>query len=132
MYSRPRTDRATEIWLEVFSYSRDHGILIGQAEAAQKVASLYNQTKKPEDALKYYAIAVDLLRKLNSDAALHEVEVYEAIVLVNAQRGKDALPLLDRLPHTPRPTVIGSVSSLLSFSSGRFINRVTFSTPEQH
>jgi CHAT domain-containing protein len=92
-----RIDRATEIWLETLSYSRDHSILIGQAEAAQKAANLYNQAKKPNDALKYFAIAADLLRKLNNEAALHEVEVSEAILLVNAERGKDALPLLDRI-----------------------------------
>lgn len=92
-----RTDRATEIWLETLSYSRDHSILIGQAEAAQKAANLYNQAKKPDDALKYYAIAADVLRKLNNEASLHEVEVSEAILLVNAERGKEALPLLDRI-----------------------------------
>ena len=59
-----------EVWKEVYSYSRDHDVLAGAAEAAQKVADLDNQLKNTDDALKYYAIAIDLFRRLQNETNL--------------------------------------------------------------
>jgi len=88
-----RKDREAEIWLEAFSYCEDHRILLGQAEAAQKAANLYNQAKKPEDALKYYAIATDLYLKLQNDPQLAQIHVSQSLLLIQMGRGREALPL---------------------------------------
>ena len=82
-----------EVWQEVYSYSHDHGIVIGEAEAAQKIANLNDQLGKKNEALKFYAIAVDLYRKLQNEPLLAQVEVSQSLLLIHASRGKEALPL---------------------------------------
>ena len=86
-------DRELEIWLEAYSYSRDNGIPAGEAEAAQKVGNLDEQLKKTDDALKYYAIAADLYRKLQNEPLLAQVQVSQALLLIRIGRGTEALPL---------------------------------------
>jgi CHAT domain-containing protein len=90
-------DKELEVWLEAYSYSHDRGIPAGEAETAQKVAILSNQLKKTDDALKYFAIAADRFRQLQNESQLEEIQVAEALLLVNANRAKEALPLLDEI-----------------------------------
>ena len=90
-------DKELEVWLEAYSYSHDRGIPAGEAETAQKVAILSNQLKKTDDALKYFAIAADGYRQLQNESQLKEIQVAEALLLVNAGRAKEALPLLDQI-----------------------------------
>jgi CHAT domain-containing protein len=85
-------EKELEIWQEAYSYSGDHGIVLGEAQAAQKIASLDNQLKKTDDALKYYAIAADSYRKLQNDPLLAQVELSQALLLIQVGRGKEAIP----------------------------------------
>jgi CHAT domain-containing protein/uncharacterized protein HemY len=92
-----QTDKELEIWLQAYSYSHDKDIPAGEAESAQKVAILSNQLKKTGDALKYFAIAADRFRQLQNESQLEEIQVAEALLLVNTGRAKEALPLLDQI-----------------------------------
>ncbi len=87
-------EKELDTWLATFSYSRDHGVVAGEAEAAEKVANLNNQFKKSEEALKYYGIAADLFRQLQNEASLNQVEVSQSLLLVQIGRGKEALPII--------------------------------------
>lgn len=87
-------EKALEVWKEVYSYSRDHDVLAGAAEAAQKVADLDNQLKNTDDALKYYAVAIDLFRRLQNETNLIQVEVAQSLLLEQVGRGREALPLI--------------------------------------
>ncbi len=86
-------DKEAEIWQESYAFSRDHNFLAGEAEASQKVANLDNQIKKSEDALKYYAIAAELYRKLQNEPLLAQVQVSQSLLLIQIGRGNEALPL---------------------------------------
>jgi CHAT domain-containing protein/Tfp pilus assembly protein PilF len=82
-----------ETWQEVYDYSRGNNFLVGEGEAAHKVADLDNQLKKNDDALKYYAIAADLYRTIQNEPLLAQVEVSESLLLIQVGRGKEALLL---------------------------------------
>ena len=86
-------DKESEVWHEVFNFSSDQNFLAGEAEAAQKIADLDNQLKDTDDALKYYGIAADLYRKLQNEPFLTQVEVSQSLMLIHANRGKEALAL---------------------------------------
>jgi len=88
-----KRDKELETWQETYDYSRDHNFLAGEGEAAQKVANLDSQLKKNDDALKYYAIAADLYRKIQNEPLLAQVEVSESLLLIQVGRGKEALLL---------------------------------------
>jgi len=86
-------ERELEIWQEAYSFSHDHGIVFGEAEAAQKAADLNNQLKKTDDALKYYAVAAELYHKLQNEPLLAQVQVSLSLLLIQVGRGKEAIPL---------------------------------------
>jgi CHAT domain-containing protein/tetratricopeptide (TPR) repeat protein len=86
-------DRELEIWQEIYEYSRDHTVLAGEAEAAQKVANLDLQLKRTDDALTHYEIAADLYRKLGNEPLLAQVELSQSVLLTQTGRGKEAIPL---------------------------------------
>jgi CHAT domain-containing protein len=90
-------DRELEIWQEIYEYSRDHSVLAGEAEAAQKVGNLDLQFKKTDDALTYYEIAADLYRKLGNEPLLAQVELSQSVLLTQTGRGKEAIPLEQEL-----------------------------------
>lgn len=86
-------EKELEIWQEAYSFSHDHGIVFGEAESAQKTADLNNQLKKPDDALKYYAIAAELYHKLQNEPLLAQVQISQSLLLIKVGRGKEAIPL---------------------------------------
>jgi len=83
-----------QIWDELFSTSLKLGLLAAEAEAKQKVADLENQLKKTDEALKNYALAAELYKKLGNEALLSQVQVSESLLLVNSGHGKEAVPLV--------------------------------------
>ena len=87
-------EKELETWQEVYDYSHSHSVLAGEAESAQKAGNLDNELKQTDDALKYYAIAVELYRKLQNESSLNQVEISESLLLVQLGRGKEALPLV--------------------------------------
>jgi tetratricopeptide (TPR) repeat protein len=86
-------EKELEIWKEAYSFSHDHSIVFGEAEAAQKAANLDDQLKKTDEALKYYAIAADLYRKLQNEPLLAQVQVSQSLLLIRIGRGTEAVPL---------------------------------------
>jgi CHAT domain-containing protein len=86
-------ERELEIWQEIYEYSRDHSVIAGEAEAAQKVANLDLQLKKTDDALTHYEIAADLYRKLENEPLLAQVELSQSVLLTQTGRSKEAIPL---------------------------------------
>jgi tetratricopeptide (TPR) repeat protein len=82
-----------EIWRELFSTSHDVGLLAGEAEAEQKIAGLEVQLERTDDALKDYAAAADLYRKLQNESLLAQVEVSQALLLIKIGRGQEAAAL---------------------------------------
>jgi tetratricopeptide (TPR) repeat protein len=90
-------EREVGVWQEVFSTSQELGFAAGEAEAKEKAANLESQLKKTDEALKDYALAADLYRKLGNEAFLDRAEVSESILLVNAGRGSEAVPLVEEI-----------------------------------
>jgi tetratricopeptide (TPR) repeat protein len=90
-------EREVGVWQEVFSTSQELGFAAGEAEAKEKAANLESQLKKTGEALKDYALAADLYRKLGNEAFLDRAEVSESILLVNAGRGSEAVPLVEEI-----------------------------------
>lgn len=88
-----QTEKELEIWKESYSYSSEHNVVIGEAEAAQKVADLANRLKETDDALKYYAIAANYYRQFQNEPSLAQVQVSESLLLIKIGRGKEAIPL---------------------------------------
>src|SRR5438128_5074908 len=70
-------EKEIEVWREMLSISHDLGLVPGEAEAEQKIADLEGKLKKTDDAVKDYAIAADLFRKLGKEALLNQVEIEE-------------------------------------------------------
>jgi tetratricopeptide (TPR) repeat protein len=90
-------ERQIDVWREVFSTSQTMAFLAGEAEAKEKAANLENQLKRTDAALKDYALAGDLYRKLNNEAFLTRVQIPEAILLINAGRGSEAIPIVEQI-----------------------------------
>jgi len=88
-------EKELEAWQEVYSYSCEHSILAGEAEAAQKIANLSNELKRTDDAVKYYGLAINLYRNLRNESLLEQAEVPQTLLLVQLGRGREALPLVD-------------------------------------
>ena len=86
-------EKELEIRQEIYDYDRNHSVLAAEADAAFEVANLDNQLNKTDDALKYYAVAADLYRKLQNEPQLAQVEVSQSLLLIHASRGKEALLL---------------------------------------
>ena len=86
-------EKEIEVWKEAYTYTRKYNILVGEAEAAQKVAALSNQLKKTDDALNYYKIAEDRLRSIGNQSSLMQIEVARSLLLLQLGRGKETLPL---------------------------------------
>ena len=85
------------VWEEMFSTSQGLGLTAGEAEAKEKAANLESQLKKTDDALKDYALAADLYRKLGNEAFVDRVEISESALLVNVGRGSEAVPLVEEI-----------------------------------
>jgi tetratricopeptide (TPR) repeat protein len=85
------------VWRELFSLSEKQKTIAAQAEARQKIADLENQLKHPEEALKNYEAAAILYKRLGNQALLSQVQLEQAVLLVNLGRGKEAIPILQEL-----------------------------------
>jgi tetratricopeptide (TPR) repeat protein len=90
-------EKEVEIWAEVFSTSQVLGLLAGQAEAKEKAANLESQLKRNEAALKDYALAVELYRKLGSETLVNRAEISESVLLVNLGRGREAISVVEEI-----------------------------------
>jgi len=90
-------EREIGVWHEVFSTSQGLGFPAGEAEAEEKAANLESRLKKTDEALKDYALAADLYRKLGNEAFLNRVQISESVLLVNIGRGSEAVPLVEEI-----------------------------------
>ena len=88
-----QSEKELDLWKEIYSFSHDHGVIVGEAEAAQKSADLENKLKKTDDALKHYAIAAELYRKLENEPLLAQAQVSQSSLLIQVGRSNEALPL---------------------------------------
>jgi tetratricopeptide (TPR) repeat protein len=92
-----QTEKEIDTWRRIFSISEGLGLLDGEAEAKQKTADLENRLKRTEDAVIDYKSAADLYRKLQNKVALDQVDVAEAVLLVQLNRGKEAVPIVGEI-----------------------------------
>jgi CHAT domain-containing protein len=90
-------EKEIAVWQEVFSTSQTLGFVAGQAEGKEKIADLESQLKKTEEAIKDYIAAADLYKKVGDEAKLDQVQVSAAILMVNAGRGEEAIPLIHEI-----------------------------------
>lgn len=88
-------EREIPIWDEIFSISHELGLLAGEAESKQKVASIKAQLKRTDEAAKDYELAAELYRKVGNEVQLNQVEISESLLLVNSGRGNEAVPLVE-------------------------------------
>ncbi|MGC2357163.1 MAG: tetratricopeptide repeat protein, partial [Candidatus Acidiferrum sp.] len=95
-------ERQISVWEEIFSTSQGLGLTAGEAEAKEKAANLESQLKKTDEALKDYALAADLYRKLGNEVFLDRVEISESVLLVNVGRGNEAVPLVEEIASYAR------------------------------
>jgi CHAT domain-containing protein/tetratricopeptide (TPR) repeat protein len=92
-----KKEKEIEVWRELFSMSRDHELLAGEAEAEQRIGDLENQLKKSGDALQDYTLAISLYRSLHNDSLLDQVEISKSLLLIQLGRGMEAVPLEDEI-----------------------------------
>jgi CHAT domain-containing protein/tetratricopeptide (TPR) repeat protein len=92
-------DKEIEIWQELYAVSQEQGFLAGEAEAKQKLADLENALKRTDEALRDYAEAADLYRKLQNDSSFDQVVFAESLLLLNSGRGKEAIPLVEEVAN---------------------------------
>jgi CHAT domain-containing protein/tetratricopeptide (TPR) repeat protein len=84
---------ALPVWSELYSFSDSIGLVVTKAESAKKMADLNAQLKRTSEALRLYAVAVPLLRELKNEPMLLQALIAETLLLVQAGRGAEALPL---------------------------------------
>src|SRR5208283_4445893 len=89
-----KPEKQIEVWRELLSISQDLGLLAGEAEAEQKIANLESKLKKTEDAVKDYALSAGFYQSSQNESQLDQVEIDEAVLLVQLGREKEALPLV--------------------------------------
>ena len=92
-----QTEKEIETWQQVFSISESVGLFQGEAEAKQKAADLENRLKKTEEAVTDYRDAAELYEKLQNKFALNQVEIPEALLLVQLGRSKEAVPIVEEI-----------------------------------
>jgi CHAT domain-containing protein/tetratricopeptide (TPR) repeat protein len=81
-----------KVWHEMYSSSQTLNFVAVEAESAHKIADLNNQSKTFDEALKYYAIASELYKKLDNAQLVEQVELSQVLLLVQLGRGKEAIP----------------------------------------
>jgi CHAT domain-containing protein len=86
-----------KVWQEMYLSSRDLNFVAVEGESAQKIADLNNQLKNFDEALKYYAFASELYEKLENAQLLEQVELSQVLLLVQLGRGKEAIPLAEKI-----------------------------------
>jgi CHAT domain-containing protein len=92
-----KSDKEIELWHRVFAVSAQAGLLDGEAEGKQKAADLENQLKRPESAVDDYRSAADLFRRIQNSTALNQVEIAEALLLVQLGRSNEAVPIIEEI-----------------------------------
>ena len=106
-------ERELETWQEIYEYSRDHNVLAGEAEAAQKVANLDLQLKKTDDALTHYRIAADLYRKLENEALARASRAFPICLAHTNRSRKGGNSARTRPCILTRTTTVYAVPNLL-------------------
>jgi CHAT domain-containing protein/uncharacterized protein HemY len=91
-----------QIWQEVYAVSLEPGFLAGEAEAKHKIADLENGLRKTDDALRDYAEAADLYKKMQNESSFFQVEFSASLLLLNLERGKEAIPLVEEVANHAR------------------------------
>jgi len=86
-----QVEKGLDVWKEAYLYCEKLKILVGEAEAAQKIADLSKELHKTEDALEYYSLAEDRLRTLGNENTLMQVEVSHSLLLLQLGRGKESV-----------------------------------------
>ena len=104
-------EKEIEVWREFLSISRELGLLAGEAEAEQKIAELESKLNKTDEAVKDYALAAGFYRSLQNESQLNQVEIAQALLLVQLNRPKEAVPL---------------VTEILSYAKGHDLRALEF------
>jgi CHAT domain-containing protein len=90
-------EKEIEVWRELLSISHGVGFLGGEAEAEQKIAELESKLKKTDDAVRDYALAAGFYRSLQNESQLNQVQIAQAVLLVQLNRPKEAVPLIEEI-----------------------------------
>lgn len=89
-----RPEEEIKVWREMLSISHELGLLAGEAEAEQKIADLESKLNRTDDAVKDYALAAGVYKSMQNEGQLNQVEIAEALLLVQLGRQKEALPVV--------------------------------------
>lgn len=92
-------EKEIEVWQELYSISQEHGFIEGQAEAKQKLGDLENGLKRTDEAVKDYAEAATLYKKLQNNAAFFQVVFAQSLLMLNSGRGIEAIPLVEEVAN---------------------------------
>jgi CHAT domain-containing protein/Flp pilus assembly protein TadD len=92
-----RKEEEIEVLRELFHVSQGLGLLAGEAEAQKEIADVENQLKKADQALKDYGLAATLYKTIGNEEMLDQIEIAESLLLIEAGRGKEALPLVQEI-----------------------------------
>ncbi len=87
------TDKALQAWTELYSYSVASGMNVAEGEAALRLATLYRSKRDETNALKFYSIASETLRKLQDYIHLAQALNGEASFLIQLGKAEEAVPL---------------------------------------
>lgn len=85
------------VWQEMYSSSHNLEFVAVEAESAHKIADLNNELKNFDQALKYYAVASDLYKRLENPQLVEQVELSQVLLLVQLGRAKEAIPFAQNI-----------------------------------
>lgn len=86
-------DKALKVWNDLYLLSLESNFTLALAEAASKMASIYNSKKDVPDALHYYEVAIQAWRLLRNNPQLSLNLTSQALLLLQSGRGEEAVPL---------------------------------------
>lgn len=95
-------DKALDVWSELYSLSTQEGSKVGEAEAASRMAMLYKGKGDTKNALIFFGRSIEAWRQLGNDQILSQMLISDSLTLIQAGRGKDAVPLEAQLIELAR------------------------------
>ncbi len=92
-----QTDKALQVWNELYSLSIEAGFRFAEAEAAAKIAGIYKTKNDVPNALNFFTKSIESWRGLGNDDQLSQALVAESQLLIRNKRGEEAVPLEEQV-----------------------------------
>ena len=91
--SAQEVDKAFQAWNELYSLSAETGLKVTEAEAASRIAEIYNGKSDISKALEFFSKSIETWRSVGNDEQLSQALIAESQLLIQTGKGEDAVPL---------------------------------------